>query len=131
MCSRKSSPNARINICTLHEYKCYQCILMEDLNMLRMSQHIIDPLLTNEHKEEQMIISGDLINKADNVSWFLNHIMTGVICLTSYRSMRLQHGSSPGHHDLKNTGRIGRKKIMLELIFDSKVIVHSKFILHG
>ncbi|GFR03730.1 uncharacterized protein TNCT_128361 [Trichonephila clavata] len=95
--------------------------------MRRVSHHIVPGLLTTEQKEERMTISGDLIDTANKVPRFLNHIITG----EDLFDIQLKRGSStwklPGLMLLKKF-RQNRSKGMMEVFFDPQGILHPEFI---
>jgi hypothetical protein len=52
-------------------------ILSDDLNMSRVTQHSVSPVLTQDQRDDRMSICGDLIDSADKDGTFLNWIITG------------------------------------------------------
>jgi hypothetical protein len=62
---------AKISHATCHK------ILLDDLNMSRVTQHSAPCALTQDQRDDHMSICGDLIGFADKDRTFLKHIITG------------------------------------------------------
>jgi hypothetical protein len=52
-------------------------ILTDELNMLCVSKHCVSRVLTQDQRDDHMIICGDLISSADEDETFLNQIIIG------------------------------------------------------
>ncbi|GFR06470.1 HTH_48 domain-containing protein [Trichonephila clavata] len=105
----------------------------ENLDMWRVSQHIIPRLLTTELKMERMTISGHLIDKVDKIPWILNHVITGDETGCYLFDIQLKHATSTWKSPSSPRSKKFRQhrskgKIMMEVFFDSLGTLLSKFI---
>lgn len=111
-------------------------ILTEDLNMSRVSQHIVPRFLTEEQRQDRVTICGDLIDSADKDTTFLQRIITGdeTWCFLYDPQLKRQSAtwkspSSPRRKKCRQDKTKG--KVMLEVFFDCSGIVHMEFIPDG
>lgn len=111
-------------------------ILTENLNMHRVCAHMVPKMLTSEQREERALRSGELIDMVDRDPDLLNRVITGdeTWCylydpLPKRRSSEWKSPQSPR----KQKFRLNRSKgkVMLEVFFDCKGIVHYEFIPQG
>jgi hypothetical protein len=111
-------------------------ILSDDLNMSRVTQHIVPHVLTQDQHDDCTSICGDPINSADEGATFLNQIIKGeeTWCFL-YDPLLKRHSTawkSPSSPRKKKPRRDKSKgKVMLEMPFESSGTVHMEFIPEG
>uniref|UniRef100_A0A1B6MJV2 Mos1 transposase HTH domain-containing protein n=1 Tax=Graphocephala atropunctata TaxID=36148 RepID=A0A1B6MJV2_9HEMI len=111
-------------------------ILHDHLNMHRICLRMVPKMLTPEHKEQRMIMAGDLIDAADADPNFLQKIVTGdeTWCFlydpqTKRQSSEWKTKTSPRKEKFRLDKSKG--KVMLEVFFDYKGLIHYEFIPEG
>jgi ribosomal protein S25 len=97
-------------------------ILLNELHMHRVCQHMVPKMLSPEQKETRMTLAGDLLTMADQDSNFLNNIITGdeTWCFlydpqTKRQSSEWKSPSSPRTQKFRLDKSKG--KVMLEVFF--------------
>jgi histone-lysine N-methyltransferase SETMAR len=111
-------------------------ILHDRLGMHRICSRIVPKMLTPDHKEHRMITAGELIDAADADSDFLKKIVTGdeTWCFlydpqTKRQSSEWKSKTSPRREKFRLDKSKG--KVMLEVFFDYKGLIHYEFIPEG
>jgi [histone H3]-lysine36 N-dimethyltransferase SETMAR len=117
-------------------YGTCQAILTENLNMQRVCQHIVPKMLTLDQRDERMRICGELIAAADSDDNFIKTIITGDETWCYLYDPQPRRSStcwkSPSSPRIKKFRRDRSKgKVMLEVFFDWRGIVHYEFIPEG
>ncbi len=111
-------------------------ILHDKLNMKRLCQVWVPKLLSFDQKEDRKQIASDLLDKYNQDNQFIHHIIAGdeTWCYlydphTKRESSEWRAPNSPKGKKM----RIDRSKgkVLLEVFFDSKGIVHHEFIPEG
>lgn len=111
-------------------------ILTEDLGMHRVCQHIVPRMLTADQAQQRQEVCGDLISSADKDPHFLKKIVTGdeTWCFLydpqhKRQSSEWKSLTSPRTKKFKVDRSKG--KVMLEVFFDYRGIIHFEFIPEG
>lgn len=111
-------------------------ILHDHLDMHRISLRMVPKMLNPDHKEHRMTTAGELIDAADADPNFLKKIVTGdeTWCFlydpqTKRQSSEWKTKSSPRKEKFHLDKSKG--KVMLEVFFDYKGLIHYEFIPDG
>ena len=111
-------------------------ILHENLGMRRVCSHIVPRMLTADQAQQRQEVCGDLMSSADRDPQFLKKIVTGdeTWCFlydpqTKRQSSEWKSLNSPRSKKFKLDRSKG--KVMLEVFFDYRGIVHFEFIPEG
>lgn len=111
-------------------------ILHDHLEMHRICLRVVPKMLTPDHKEQRMTAAGELINAADADTDFLKKIVTGdeTWCFlydpqTKRQSSEWKSKTSPRREKFRLDKSKG--KVMLEVFFDHKGLIHYEFIPEG
>lgn len=111
-------------------------ILHDHLNMHRICLRMVPKMLTDDHKEMRMTAAGEFIDMADRDPDFLKKIVTGdeTWCFlydpqTKRQSSEWKTKTSPRKEKFRLDK--SRGKVMLEVFFDYKGLIHYEFIPEG